>query len=127
MTNHVKITLKELFKWFTLKLIEISFGNQLTVLFENESGTVQENHEPVKVSNSAFDDQSTDIPDNTSFFPDDVEVFPITPLKLFLENSIASLKELKIPSFSATNYVLRKDINLGKTNIFKTPLIPGPV
>ena len=67
------------------------------------------------------------IPDNTSFFPDDVEVFHITPPKLFLENYIASLKELKIPSFSATNSVLRKDINLKKTNIFKTPLIPGPV
>ena len=95
----------------TLKSVEISFGNQLTGLFENESGTVQENHEPpVKVSISAFDDQSTDIPDNTSFFPDDVEVFHITPPKLFLENSIASLKELKIPTFSATNYVLRKQI-----------------
>ena len=29
-----------LFKWFTLKSIEISFGNQSTVLFENESGTI---------------------------------------------------------------------------------------
>ena len=88
---------------------------------------VQENHEPpVKVSNSMFDDQSTDIPDNTSFFPDDVEVFHITQPKLFLENSIASLNELKIPSFSATNSVLRKDINLKKTNIFKTLLIPSP-
>ena len=46
--------------------------------------------------------------------------------KLFLENSIASLKELKIPSFSATNSVLRNNINLKKTNVFKTPLIPGP-
>ena len=77
----------------------------------------------VSKSASAFDDQSTDIPDNTSFFPDDVEVFSITPPKVFLENS---LRDLKIPSFSATNSVLRKDINLKKTNIFKTLLIPGP-
>ena len=68
-----------LFKRVTLKSIEISFENQLMGHFENESGTVQENHEPpVKVSKSAIDDQSTDIPDNTSFFPDDVEVFHIT-------------------------------------------------
>ena len=79
----------------------------------------------MKLSKSAFDDQSTNIPDHTSFFPGDVDVFHITLPKLFLENSITSLKELKIPSFGATNSVLRKDINLKKTNIFKTPLIPG--
>ena len=58
MTNHVKITWKELkvaeilkevlfinlpspslFKWVTLKSIEISFENQLMGLFENEDST----------------------------------------------------------------------------------------
>ena len=56
--------------------IEISFGNHLTGLFENDC--IQENHErPVKVSKSIFDDQSIDILDNTSFFPY-VELFLIT-------------------------------------------------
>ena len=109
-------------KWVTLKSVEISFGNQFKNILANESRTTTEDYEPpVKVS------KSIDAPNTISLSVNDDEgtIHKAVP-KLFLENSIASLKELKIPSFSATNSVLRNNINLKKTNDFKTLLIPGP-
>ena len=74
------------------------------------------------ISKSTINNQP--IEDNISPYP---EFNQNTSPKLFLEGSNASLKELKIPSFSATNSIfLRNDINMTETRIFKTPLIPGP-
>ena len=107
-------------KWVTLKSVETSFENQFKNILANESRTTIEDYEP-PVS------KSIDAPNTISLLVNDDEgtIQKAVP-QLFLENSIASLKELKIPSFSATNSVLRNNINLKKTNVFKTPLIPGP-
>ena len=43
-----------------------------------------------------------------------------------LKKTILNPAKLKIPSFAAVNSLVQDDINIGLTNVFKTPLVPGP-